>query len=741
VNKVLTEKIIETLRCPACEGRLEQAGEDLRCVSCSLTFPVINDIPRMLLPGLRGPLLEDTTASRDDEKQVKTALSFGYEWQRFPEMYAQWEKNFRDYMQPHDPSFFKGKKVLDAGCGNGRFAYYAAKYGAEVWAIDLGPAIEVAQLNTQGAGDIHVVQADLHNPPFARESFDFIYSLGVLHHLPNPEEAFQNLLRYLKPGGSIQIYLYWQPEQKPIKAALLNFVSLVRKLTTKMPHSAVYMLAYPSAVAAYVLFVWPYRFMRRFPSLQGLAEQLPMKQYANLPFRVCVNDQLDRFSAPIEFRYRRAEVEGLLGRGSLESIDVAPNYGWVGTGRKAGKIKYPPVPDKTSTKPEPAIISSTTGQQRPHIRVLALVPSLYDTSPGQRYRIEQWAPILEARGVEINYEPFEDEELHSQLYKPGLLPKKLTGVTRGFIRRLSDVRRAHEFDIVYVFREAALLGPAVFERLVHQTRVPIVFDFDDAIFVSYRSPSNGYLSYLKFAGKTKSICRMAAHVMVGNPYLAEYARQVNKNVTVIPTTIDTTKYQPFARLESDVPVIGWTGSHSTVQHLDTLRPALQKLAKLQPFRLRVIGTPSYKIEGVDVEAIDWKSSTEVEDLSYVDIGVMPLPNDSWSKGKCGAKALQFMGLGIPTICSPVGVNTDIIQDNRNGLLADSEDEWVEKMRMLLRSREMRERLGKAGRQTVEERYSAKTQAPRVYEVFRSVLRRADVKADTILQSTSAATQN
>jgi glycosyltransferase involved in cell wall biosynthesis len=343
--------------------------------------------------------------------------------------------------------------------------------------------------------------------------------------------------------------------------------------------------------------------------------------------------------------------------------------------------------------------------------------------------------------VEITYEPFEDEDLHALLYTPGLLKQKLGLVTRGFVRRLSAVRRARSFDIVYVFREAALLGPAFFERLVRQTGVPMVFDFDDAIFVSYRSPSNGYLSYLKFASKTKSICRMASHVMVGNPYLAEYARQVNKNVTVIPTTIDTIKYQPLPRRDPDVPIIGWTGSHSTVQHLDTLRGALQRLAKLHRFRLRVIGTPVYKIDGVDVEAMNWKAETEVQDLSVIDIGVMPLPNDAWSKGKCGAKALQFMGLAIPTICSPVGVNTDIIQDNENGLLADSEDEWVEKMSQLLQSREMRERLGNAGRVTVEEKYSAITQAPRVYEVFRSVLRNADVKVDAVLQSRSAATQS
>ena len=354
------------------------------------------------------------------------------------------------------------------------------------------------------------------------------------------------------------------------------------------------------------------------------------------------------------------------------------------------------------------------------MRVLALIPSLLDTSPGQRYRIEQWEPLLRERGVEITYEPFESEELHATLYKPGMLGRKLRLVSSAVSRRFNDVKKVKDFDVVYIFREAALLGPPIFEKLIHQSGVPIVFDFDDAIFVSYRSPSNGYLSYLKFAGKTKTICRISAQVMAGNPYLAEYARQVNDNVTIIPTTIDTDKYRPCPRSNSaDLPVIGWTGSYSTVQHLDTIRGALQKLAQQVPFRLRVIGTPSYKIDNLEIESSVWRSETELQDLSTIDVGLMPLPNDAWSKGKCGLKALQFMALGIPTICSPVGVNTEIIQDNQNGLIADSEDDWVEKMARLLTSRELRERLGEAGRTTVEEKYSARTQAPRVYEVFQA----------------------
>lgn len=356
------------------------------------------------------------------------------------------------------------------------------------------------------------------------------------------------------------------------------------------------------------------------------------------------------------------------------------------------------------------------------MRLLAIVPSIYDTSPGQRYRIEQWEPLLRKHGVEITYAPFESEELHSLIYKPGNMRRKLSLVAESTSRRYATMKSVKDFDAVYVFREAALLGPPFFERWIYRSGVPMVFDFDDAVFVSYRSPTNGYLSYLKFASKTKSICRMSAHVMAGNPYLAEYARQVNPNVTIVPTTIDTDKYPVVEKgNETGIPIIGWTGSFSTVQHLDTLRSALQRLAKETKFRLRVIGTPSYKLDGVDVEAMQWRAATEVEDLEAIDIGIMPLPDDNWSKGKCGLKALQFMALGIPTVCSPVGVNKDIIQDGENGFLAGSEDEWNDKLGRLLHSAELRRQLGHAGRRTVEEKYSANVQAPRVFELLRSVV--------------------
>jgi len=354
------------------------------------------------------------------------------------------------------------------------------------------------------------------------------------------------------------------------------------------------------------------------------------------------------------------------------------------------------------------------------MKVLAVVPSIHDTSPGQRFRIELWEPILRENGIEITYAPFETDELREVLHRRGNVLRKIGAVTRNLKRRRGEFGDLDRYDLVYLFREAALLGPPWFERKAARSQVPVVFDFDDAIFHAYRSPSNGYLSYLKFPGKTAEICRLSTHVMAGNEYLADYARQHNDNVTIVPTTIDTEKYRVVERAASNTITIGWSGSFSTIQHLDTVRDVLEELARTEDFRLRVIGAPVYKIPGVDIEAMQWRSETEIDDLSAIDIGLMPLPDDNWSKGKCGLKALQYMALGIPTICSPVGVNSTIIRDGVNGFLAADPAEWVEKIKILIHDPELRQKIGLAGRETVEREYSAKIIAPKVTDVLKAV---------------------
>jgi SAM-dependent methyltransferase/uncharacterized protein YbaR (Trm112 family) len=326
------------LRCPQCQRELSaQSQEALQCVPCAIHYPITNGIPRMLTSAMRQAMTGVGTgagsAAEVDPRSVATAQSFGYEWTHFPQMRAEWEQNFWGYFAPHTSATFQGKRVLDAGCGTGRHTFYAAQFAQEVWSVDLGDAVEVARRNNADNQNVQVVQADLYQLPFPPESFDFVYSIGVLHHLPDPEGAFRNLLRYLKKGGQAHIYLYWKPEQQPLKRALLELVTALRQVTTRLPHPVIHSLAYPAAAAAFVGFVWPYQLLRAV-GLHQVAERLPMKQYAQYPFSVCINDQFDRFSAPIENRYTRAEVEGWLERAGLEEIVVRPNYGWCATGRK-----------------------------------------------------------------------------------------------------------------------------------------------------------------------------------------------------------------------------------------------------------------------------------------------------------------------------------------------------------------------------------------------------------------------
>lgn len=361
------------------------------------------------------------------------------------------------------------------------------------------------------------------------------------------------------------------------------------------------------------------------------------------------------------------------------------------------------------------------------VRVLAIVPTVPDRSPGQRFRIEQWEPFCAEAGVDVEFVAFESERLHDLLYAQGRHLAKAAEVAAGFMRRALHVRRARSFDAVFLYREAALLGPALFERLLVRSGAPIVYDFDDAVFVPYVSPTTPAMSRLKFPGKTAAICRVAACVTVGNEYLADYARRWNDRVEVVPTTIDLSRYTAADTRANERPVIGWTGTHSTYQHLDRLQPALATLAATHDFVVRVIGPEDYRMAGVEVENRRWRSGSEAEDLRGIDVGVMPLPDDPWSRGKCGAKALQYMGLGIATVCSPVGVNREIVSHGVNGLLAESHDEWVAALSALLSSAPERRRLGLAGRCTVETRFSAQVHGPRVAAILRSVAGRAGRK--------------
>ncbi len=354
-------------------------------------------------------------------------------------------------------------------------------------------------------------------------------------------------------------------------------------------------------------------------------------------------------------------------------------------------------------------------------RVLLLLPYAWNTSPSQRYRIEQWSARLTAAGVELHPVTLMSEAEQRLLHGTGSTAAKAWMLARCMASRVLQLRRVRTFDAIWLHRTAWPIGPALLERFIAWLGVPIVYEFDDAIFLADTAAANARWAALKFAGKTAEICRMSRHVVVGNDYLAEYARRHNGSVTVVPSTIDTDLYRPRDRYEERTPVvIGWSGSATTVPHLRTLDGALRRVAREVPVVLHVIGTDAFELEGVPTYVAPWSAAREIPELNRFDVGIMPLPDEEWTKGKCALKALLYMSLGIPAVASPVGMNGEVIRDGQNGRLAATEDEWVERLLELATDVRLRERLGRAGRRTVEERYSAAVHAPRVLEILREV---------------------
>jgi glycosyltransferase involved in cell wall biosynthesis len=356
--------------------------------------------------------------------------------------------------------------------------------------------------------------------------------------------------------------------------------------------------------------------------------------------------------------------------------------------------------------------------------MLALVPKPRGVSPGQRFRLEQWAPRLaKSHDITLDFVPFESPRLTTVLYKPGHHFEKAARVSFDFVRRATALVQARRYDAVIVYREAALLGPAIYERLLRRLEIPLFFDFDDAIWVEpgARGP-NGIFSKLHFWGKTATICRIASGVFVGNTYLANYARQHSRSVFVMPTSIELDTYPVQPELPKDDPfVIVWSGSTHTLPHFEHARTALEKLATMRRIVVKVICNkpPSRPIAGAENAFVPWSEQGECERVGAAHVGIMPLPDNIYTRGKCGLKALQYMATGRPVVASPVGMNTDLLKDGMNGCLAGSTDEWITALDRLARSSEWRRHLGSAGRRTVEEGYSAEV----VSRVFAKAVRR------------------
>lgn len=351
-----------------------------------------------------------------------------------------------------------------------------------------------------------------------------------------------------------------------------------------------------------------------------------------------------------------------------------------------------------------------------------LVPYPLDKAPSQRYRFEQWQPHLRAEGITLDLVPSADDGLLSILYKPGRPLAKAAALGRAFWKSILQLPATRRYDVILVHRAICIGGPALLERIVTLFGRPVIFDFDDAIYRLHTSAANRWFGWLKFPGKTAAICRLSTHITVGNAFLADYARQYNPNVTIIPSSVDTERYRPIERNGmARRLIIGWTGSSTSQTHLEMFAPVLRELLGRHDVEMRVLSDREPVLPGVACTWRRWSPETEVEEVGQFDIGIMPMPDDPWARGKCAFKALQYMALGVPAVCSPVGANADVIQHGVNGLLAATSRDWLNQLGSLLHNADQRQRLGAAGRNTVEQQYSMRRSAALLGQVIRSVL--------------------
>ena len=351
-------RVLDILVCPACrrgltlsDGSVAEDDEimegELVCGSDHF-YPIIAGVPRLLLPQLLSQTLYDyhpdayrQYAERLQESgavdagagagaKKRTLSSFSYQWNTFSEMYAHWEGNFRSYLEPLiEPSGFRGRLVLDAGCGFGRHAYYAEKFGAEVVAMDLSEAVGAAFTNTRQLDDVHVIQGDLYNPPL-RPAFDLIYCVGVIQHIPDPAAGFESLASLLNEAGELFVWVYGK------RQGLYRLVDLMRHVTTRTPMRVLYGTTLFLNLLCHLGFSIPYRMARAIPGLGPVARRLPFTRYADLPLRVGHADWFDRLSVPLTAYFSRDDVEGWFRAAGLQGVEIVSRdgIGWRALGRR-----------------------------------------------------------------------------------------------------------------------------------------------------------------------------------------------------------------------------------------------------------------------------------------------------------------------------------------------------------------------------------------------------------------------
>lgn len=336
-----------------------------------------------------------------------------------------------------------------------------------------------------------------------------------------------------------------------------------------------------------------------------------------------------------------------------------------------------------------------------------------------RYRFTQFLPALADGGVNVTMSPLLDDAYLAGRFGGG--GSALPSYAAAFGRRLRAVLSARRYDLVWLYSEAFPYLPPWFEAALGTLGVPYLYEFDDAFFHQYDTHDNPVVRRL-LGNKIRRVLQGAAGVIAGNDYLADYARAVQPNVWVVPTVVDTARYTPAATASSQVNAkpftVGWIGSPSTAPYLREVEGALRRFCAATGARVVTVGAGDLQLAGVPLENRRWSEATEVEELQGFDVGIMPLPDSPWARGKCAFKLVQYMACGLPVVASPVGMNATLVTDGVDGFHATDEDSWVRALTAVHADANLRARMGAAGRQAIEEGYSLAVTAPRVVGIVR-----------------------
>lgn len=355
------------------------------------------------------------------------------------------------------------------------------------------------------------------------------------------------------------------------------------------------------------------------------------------------------------------------------------------------------------------------------MKILFLVP--YPTEgASNRVRVEQFLPYLESKGVKYKIRPFVNRRFYQILYLPSRYIEKTFWFIVCTVNRIFDILRSLDYDIIFIHREAYPFFGAIIESILTGIRKPIIYDFDDAIFLPSTSKQNIYINKFKNPAKVSNIIRMSKYVIAGNNYLRDFAIQFNRNTVVIPSSVDTEKYLPVAEKgDKKSVVIGWIGSNTTESFLYSLEKVFVRLSELhENLIFKIVGASLKSASLKNMVTKKWNLNEELNDLQGFDIGIMPMPDNLWTKGKCGFKAILYMACGLPVVASPVGVNLEIIDNGVDGFFAKDKDEWVKNLSFLIENEDLRRAMGLKGKEKVLKRYSIDVTAPQFYEALKRV---------------------